>query len=81
MIALKEKPKATKCSDQRTISLIAHTERTVTRILRRRIKRKFEDILGEDQFKFRRAKETSNAIGISERTLEMCEELCACFIN
>jgi hypothetical protein len=54
MIALKKKPQATKCNDHRTISLIAHTAKTVAKILRRRSKRTTEDVLGEDQFGFRR---------------------------
>jgi hypothetical protein len=37
MIALKKNPKATKCNDRRTISLIAHTAKTVGRILKRGI--------------------------------------------
>jgi hypothetical protein len=53
---LKKKPKATNCSDHRTISLIAHTANIVARILRRRIERKTEDALGENQFGFRRGK-------------------------
>jgi hypothetical protein len=53
MIALK-KPKATKCSEHRTISIIAHAAKIVARILRRRIERKTEDVLGEDLFGFRR---------------------------
>ena len=40
MIALKKKPQATKCSDHRTISLIAHTAKIVAKILRRRIEKK-----------------------------------------
>lgn len=44
-----------------------------------------EDILGEDQFGFRREKGTRDAIGmmriIAERTLEIEEELCVCFID
>jgi len=50
MIALKKKPRATKCSNHHTISLIAHTAKIVAKILRRRIEKKFEDILREDQF-------------------------------
>jgi hypothetical protein len=42
MIALKKKPQATKCSDRRTISLIAHTSKIVAKTLRRRIKKKIE---------------------------------------
>jgi hypothetical protein len=59
-----EKPKATKCSNHCTISLIAHTAKIVVRILRRRIERKTKDFLGEDQFGFRRRRGTRNAIGI-----------------
>jgi hypothetical protein len=49
------------------------------------IERKIQDVLGEDQFGFRRGKGTRDAIGmlrtISERTLDVDEELCACFID
>jgi hypothetical protein len=85
MIALKKKPQATKCSDHRTVSLIAHTAKIVAKILRRRIEKNIEDVLGEDQFGFRRGKEIRNAIGmlriISERTLEIDEKLSVCFID
>ena len=84
MIALKKKPQATKCSDHCTISLIAHTAKMVAKILRR-IEKKIEDVLGEDQFGFRRGKGTRDAIGmlriISEGTLEIDEELSVCFID
>jgi hypothetical protein len=56
-----------------------------TVVYRRRIERKIEDVLGEDQFGFRRGKGIRNAIGmmriIAERTLDIDEELCICFIN
>jgi hypothetical protein len=85
MIALKKKPQATKCSDHRTISLIVHIVKKVEKVLRRRIEKKIEDLLGVDQFGFSRAKGTRNAIGmlriISERTLEIDEELSVCFID
>jgi len=55
MIAFK-KPQATKCSNHHTYSLIAHTAKIVIKI---RIERKIEDVLGEDQFGFRRGKGTS----------------------
>jgi len=64
MIAFKKKPQATKCNDHRTISLIAHTAKIVTKILRRRIEKKTEEVLGEDQFGFRRGKGTRDAIGM-----------------
>jgi hypothetical protein len=85
MIALKKKPQTTKCSGHRTISLIAYTAKILAKILRRRIENKIENVLGEDQFGFRRGKGIRDAIGmlriISERTLEMDEELSVCFIN
>ena len=75
----------TKCSDHRTINLVAHTSKIIAKILRRRIERKIEAVLGEDQFGFRRGKGTKDAIGMmrkmSERTLERDEELCVCFID
>ena len=40
MIALKKEPQATKCSDHRTISLIAHTTKIVARYLEEGLKRK-----------------------------------------
>jgi hypothetical protein len=47
MINLKKKPQATKCNDHRTISLIAHTAKTVAKILRRRIEKKIEHLPGD----------------------------------
>ena len=84
-IALKKKPQVTKCNDHRTISLIAHTAKIVTKILRRRIEKTIEEVLGEDHIGFRRGKGSRGAIGmlriISERTLEINEDLCVCFIE
>jgi hypothetical protein len=75
VIALKKKPEATKYSDRCIFSLIAHTGKIVVRIFTRRIERKIEDVLGGDQFGFRRGKGTGDAIEmlriISERTLDM----------
>jgi hypothetical protein len=53
-----------KCSYHRAVSLIAHTAKIVVRILRRRTERKIAVALGNDQFGFRRGKETRNTIGI-----------------
>jgi len=55
-IPLKKKPQTTKCSDHHTISLIIHTAKIVTKLLRRRIEKKIENVLGEDQFGFRKGK-------------------------
>jgi len=45
--------------DHRTISLIAHTAKIL-----RRIEKKIEGVLGEDQFGFRRGKGTRDAIAM-----------------
>lgn len=54
-------------------------------ILRRTIEGKTEDVLEEDEFQFRRGKESRDAIGmlgiISERTVDVDEELCDCYIE
>ena len=44
-VAIKKKTRATECGEHRTISLIAHTAKTIAKILRRRIERKTEDVL------------------------------------
>ena len=63
---------------------IAHIASTVARTLRRTGK-KTENVLGEDQLQFRRGNGTRDVTGmlkiISERTLEIDEESCACFID
>jgi hypothetical protein len=80
VIVLKKKPKATKYSGDRKISLIAHA----AKIFRRRIEMKLEGVLG-DQFGFRSGKGIRDASGmlriLLERTLDIGEELCSCFIE
>jgi hypothetical protein len=65
--------------------VIIDTAKIVAKLLRRRSEKKIEDVLGEEQFGFRRGKGTRDAIGmlriISERTLEIDEKLCVCFID
>jgi hypothetical protein len=79
MIALQKKPKL------QNAATIAHTPKIVARILRRRIERKITGVLGEDQFEFRRGRGTRDAIVmlriILQGTLDIDEELCACFID
>jgi hypothetical protein len=82
MITLK-KPKATKCRNHHTITQIAHAAKTGTRILRKGLKTRVR-MLGEDQFGFRRGKETRGATGmlrVSKCTLDIDEEVCACFTD
>ena len=63
MLALKKKPQATKCSDHRTINLIARTTKTVAKILRRRIEKKIEDVLGEDSLDLEEEMELGMQLG------------------
>jgi hypothetical protein len=83
--ALKKKAKATKCKDRHTISWITNTVKTVAKILGLGFERKIEEVLGENQSRFRRRKGASDTNGmlriISERTLDVDDELCACFID
>ena len=58
MTVIKKSPRATKCRDKYTISLTAHTAKT------RQIEGKNEDVLREDQVRFRRGKGTRNANGM-----------------
>jgi hypothetical protein len=85
MVALKNEPKAKKCTDHRTVSLIAHAAKVVASVIRRRSEKKIVDVVGEDPFGFRKGKGTRDAIGmlriISERTLDIGEEICICFID
>ena len=85
MVALQKKKQAKKCSDYRTISLISHVAKIVAKILNRRLERKIEEVMGEDQFGFRKGKGTRDAIGavtiLSETVLTVNEEICACFID
>jgi hypothetical protein len=58
MVALKKTPKARKCTDHCTISLIALMVMVVASVIRRRSEKKIEDVFGEDQFGFRKARGT-----------------------
>ena len=85
MIVLKKKIKAAKLSDHFPLSLSAHTANIVARVLRRRIERKIVDVLGEEQFGFRRGKETVDSVGalrmIWDWTLNIDKELFVSFID
>jgi hypothetical protein len=64
MVTLKKKPNARKWTDHHTISLIAHVAKVVASVIRRRSENKIEDVLGEDQFGFRKGKGSRDAIGM-----------------
>jgi Reverse transcriptase (RNA-dependent DNA polymerase). len=85
MIALPKKTQAKKCSDHRTISLISYAGKIVARFLSKRLESKIEEVIEEDQIGFRKGKGTRDAIEllriISERVLDVKEEMCLCFID
>lgn len=55
--------KATKGSDHRTVSFATSAAKTVERVLRGRIERKFEEVLGAAQFGFRRGGRRRRQLG------------------
>jgi hypothetical protein len=64
LITLKKKPNATKCSDHRTIRLIAHTAKIVAMILRRRrIEKKNEGALEKISLDLEEEKELGIQLG------------------
>jgi hypothetical protein len=63
VIALKEKIKATKCSDHGTISVITYTAKIVVKIRRRRIETKMEVVFVEAHRGFRGVKERGMQMG------------------
>jgi hypothetical protein len=83
MAALKKKPKARKCTDHCTISLTARVAKVVASVIRRRSEKKIEDVLGVNQFGFRKG--TRDASGmlriILQQTLDTGEEIFVCFVD
>ncbi len=62
LVMIPKKAKASKCEDYRTISLLSHASKILTRIIHKRIQSKVEENIGEDQFGFRKGKGTREAI-------------------
>ena len=82
MIPLPKKNNAVKCSDFRTISLICHASKIMLRVLTKRIEAKTKQLLGKNQFGFRKGFGTRNAIGVMrtlcQRSLERGNEYLPC---
>ncbi len=85
MIPLPKKNNAVKCSDFRTISLICHASKIMLRVLTKRIEAKTKQLLGRNQFGFRKGFGTRDAIGVMrtlcERSLEHGNEVYICFVD
>src|SRR6476619_7950589 len=74
MIPFQKKQNAVECSDHRTINLISHASKILLKILTNRIEAKAMDLIGRNQFGFRKGCGLRDAIGgmrmICERSLE-----------
>lgn len=79
MIVLKKNPKATKCTDTHTMSPNTHATKLIAKTKKRRIEKKIVGVPVDDQFVFGKEKWTMFAFGM-QGTLDMEEQLCACFI-
>ncbi|KAI5741951.1 hypothetical protein M8J77_001464 [Diaphorina citri] len=62
MVIIPKKTKSRKCEDFRTLSILSHTSKILTGIVKKRIERKIEQNLHDDQFGFRHGKGTREAI-------------------
>lgn len=82
MIALQKKPKTTKCSDHRTISLTLHTGKVLAKILTGRFKNKIEQHMSKDLFGFQKGRSAREAIGVLRIMSDRClENIYYCFID
>ena len=85
MIPLQKKPNATECGDYRTISLIPHASKIMLKILTKRIESKARNLIGRNQFGFRKGCGTREAIGtmrvLCERSIEHDNDVYICFID
>jgi hypothetical protein len=62
MIPIPKKQKAEKCEENRTLSLVSHVSKILTKIVHKRIEKKIEDIVIDYQFGFRKNRGTREAI-------------------
>ena len=62
VIPIPKKTSVKKCEQYRTISLLSHASKILTKIMFRRMEKKIEDTLSEDQFGFRKNRGTREAI-------------------
>ena len=84
-ITLPKKPRATECSDFRTISLMPHTLKIFLKIIQNRIARSIDREVGRTQFGFRPGSGTREGIFafniIAQKHLEVNQDLYTCFID
>ena len=82
---LPKKPRATECSDFRTISLMPHTLKLFLKIIQERIGKKIDREVGHSQFGFRPGSGTREGIFafniIAQKHIEVDHDLFTCFID
>ena len=85
MIPLPKKNTAAHFSDYRTISLICHASKIMLKVLTKRLEAKAQQLLGRNQFGFRKGCGTRDAIGemrmLCERSLEYRNDVYVCFVD
>ena len=70
MVMLPKKSKPTKCEEYRTLSILTHTSKILTQIVLGRIEKKIGESLVEDQFGFRKNRNTQEAVLCLRNTVE-----------
>ena len=82
---LPKQPRATDCSNFRTISLMPHTLKILPKIIQERISKKIDKEVGETQFGFRPGSGTREGIFcfniLAQKFIEVDRDLFACFID
>lgn len=85
IIPIPKKAKADQCSQFRTISLLPHASKILTKIVYKRMDRKIEEHLGQDQYGFRRGRGTREAIlglrQIQEKQVERQKSTFLAFVD
>ena len=84
-ITLPKQPRATDCSNYRTISLMPHTLKIFLKIIQDRIGSKIDSEVGQTQFGFRPGSGTREGIFcfniIAQKHIEVNQDLYTCFID
>ena len=84
-IPLPKKPKATDCSNFRTLSIMNHSTKIILRVIMNRMRKIIHEEVSEVQFGFMPDKGTRNAIYVikrmQERNKEMQKKIFCCFID
>ena len=84
-ITLPKQPRATECSNYRTISLMPHTLKIFLKVIQDRIGRKIDREVGQTQFGFRPGSGTREGIFcfniLAQKHIEINQDLYTCFID